>query len=426
MERIILSLAAACLVISSVGALTVQIPKPTFEFARGDNISLPCTFKSSLAAPSLIVVSWSVEAVEAEAEETLILTHYFPTGTTDIKAKYEGRVALDFDLRAGKANLKLSSITLEDNKLFECRVQIPSDDEGEPYDTTRLVVLVAPSTPICEIQGKAEYGQNINLTCRSEEGSPPPTYKWEDRDVNNMPRVRDPRTTDKDGILSLYNITKETSGYYICTSANKIRSASCNVTLSVMPPSINFGSTALIIGIVAAVLILLSIITFLCCRHQKRKKQQQQEEYTMGVNKDEYTDKEDNPRNGESRQPDGEEDRSRDHYEERSERGYDGRRDHDDRRSDYDDRRSDYTDRRSDYDDRRSDYTDRRRDYDDRRSDYSDRRSDYDDRRDKDRYSDRNDNRRYDDDRRYRDDDRYDEPYDDKPPVPNNKPQRRD
>lgn len=147
------------------------------------------------------------------------------------------------------------------------------------------------------------------------------------------------------------------------------------------------------------------------------------------MHEEEYRDKEP-ARNGESRNPDGQEDiqnyddssvRSppdrRDHYEERSERDYD-------RRSDYDDGRSDYNDRRRDYDDRRSDYDDRRSDYDDRRRDYDDRRSDYDDRRD--RYNDRYDDRR---DRRY-DDDRYDEPYDDRdsdrPRVPNNKPERRD
>ena len=57
---------------------------------------------------------------------------------------------------------------------------------------------MAPSKPICKIQGKAEYGQNINLTCLSEEGSPPPTYKWDSRDVRNMPRAPAPRTTDSE------------------------------------------------------------------------------------------------------------------------------------------------------------------------------------------------------------------------------------
>lgn len=50
-------------------------------------------------------------------------------------------MSLDVDIAKGKANLKLSSITLADNKVFECRVQIPGDDEGTPADTARLVVL---------------------------------------------------------------------------------------------------------------------------------------------------------------------------------------------------------------------------------------------------------------------------------------------
>lgn len=54
---------------------------------------------------------------------------------------YEGRASADIDVKAGKANLKLNSITLADNKVFECRVQIPKDDEGKLMDTTRLVVL---------------------------------------------------------------------------------------------------------------------------------------------------------------------------------------------------------------------------------------------------------------------------------------------
>lgn len=39
----------------------------------------------------------------------------------------------------------------------------------------------------------------------------------------------------EDGVLSLFNVSRDTSGYYICTSTNMIRSAKCNLTLSVMP-----------------------------------------------------------------------------------------------------------------------------------------------------------------------------------------------
>ncbi|KAG7234640.1 hypothetical protein INR49_004165 [Caranx melampygus] len=280
MEGAVSGLGLLCLVlVSGVGALQVNIPEDIYEYARGDNITLPCTFQSSLLPKNpIVIISWSVEGQEAGAKEVQILTHYHPAGKTDIKSKYERRVSLDVDVKAGKANLKLSSITLEDNKVFECRIHIAGDDEGKTADTARLVVLVAPSKPVCKIVGKAEYGQNINLTCHSEEGSPPPTYKWESRSTENLPRAFNVRNTVNGGLLSLFNISKETSGYYICTSSNKIRSATCNVTLSVMPPSMNIGSTAGIIGGVVAALIVLIIIIYCCCCRKKNK----EEEYAMG------------------------------------------------------------------------------------------------------------------------------------------------
>ncbi|XP_038557903.1 glycoprotein A33 (transmembrane), paralog a [Micropterus salmoides] len=439
-----------CLVLSGVGAIVVDIPKDEYEYARGDNITLPCTFTTTVT-PKSVTITWKSQGAEFHAKSDTVITYFYPDGEIEVGTKYQGRASLDADVSKGKGDLKLSSITLADNKTFECTVLIPRDAQGITADSASLVVLVAPSTPTCTIQGKAEYGQDITLKCLSAEGSPPPTYKWVSRDTNNMPRALDPRTTDQGGILSLYNISKDTSGYYICTSSNKIRSATCNITLTVMPPSMNIGSTAGIIGAVAAVLIVLVIIIYCCCCRKKNK----DEEYAMGLHEDEFHDKEQTT-NGERRHIDGQEeilsndapnvksaadrsdrnerdydDRS-DRYEERSERDYDDRRsdyddrrsDYKDRRSDYDDRRSDYKDRRSDYDDRRSDYKDRRSDYDDRRSDYDDRRSDYSDRRDKnsDRYDDK---RRYDDRRDHRlDDDRYDDR--DRPPVPALKPPRKD
>ncbi|XP_073319931.1 cell surface A33 antigen-like [Pagrus major] len=268
MDGRISTLTLLYLVLSGVGALQVNIPQEVYEHARGDNITLPCSFspKAPLKGSELVIISWSAEGAQAGAKETLILTYYSTNKQTDIKSQYEGRVSLDVDVAKGRANLKLSSIRLADNKVFECRVQIPGDDEGKPADTARLVVLVAPSTPICKIQGKAEYGQNINLTCLSEEGSPPPTYKWESRDVSNRPCAAAPRTTDKGGIMSLFNISRDTSGFYICTSSNKIHSATCNVTLSVMPPSKNADPTAGIIGGVVAALIVLIIVICCCCK----------------------------------------------------------------------------------------------------------------------------------------------------------------
>ncbi|XP_052354906.1 cell surface A33 antigen-like [Oncorhynchus keta] len=276
---------------------------------------------------------------------------------------------------------------------------------------------------MCKIDGKAEYFQDISLTCQSE-GLSSSYLQVAGLDVKHA-RAPAPKTADKDGVLSLFNLTMESSGYYVCTSTNKIRSAKCNLALSVMPQSMALGSTAGIIGgVVVGVLVLLIILIYCCCCRKKDKA----EEYAMGVPEGEEFHDDKPVVNGEVRQTRSKEGDDEDHppkivdrrdqYKERSEK-------------DYDDRRSDYDDRRSDYDDRREHHDDRRSDYDDRRSDYDDRRSNYDDRRDQDdRYSDRRD--RYDRDRVYdersdggRYSDRYDEPYDDRdrpPSVPANKP----
>ncbi|XP_041635810.1 cell surface A33 antigen-like [Cheilinus undulatus] len=141
MEGRISSLALLFLVLSGVGALQVNIPQETYKHARGDNITLPCNFTTSADIKRLVIISWSVKEDQAGAKQTPILTHFYPLKITDIKQKYEGRVSVDVDVAKGKADLKLNRITLEDNKMFECRVLIPGDDKGVSADTACLIVL---------------------------------------------------------------------------------------------------------------------------------------------------------------------------------------------------------------------------------------------------------------------------------------------
>ncbi|KAM6979918.1 glycoprotein A33 (transmembrane), paralog a [Aplochiton taeniatus] len=422
-----------------VGAIQVTIPQKLYEVARGDNVTIPCSFIPKTPKPGTVIVTWSLVEDITTAQESTVINYFSNSDTLDVTDQYKGKASLDIDIATGKANLQLAAVTLDENHIFRCHILIPGDNAGKPEANTRLVVLVAPSTPDCKVVGNMEYGQDITLTCKSAEGSPDPAYKWAIRDVNNQTRAPDPKTTDLGGVLSLFNISLTTSGYYTCTSSNKIRSASCSLTLKVMPPSMNVGSTAAIIGGVAAAVLLLVVIIYCCCR---RKKKEEAEEYAMGAPEaaEFHDDKEEPAANGgkvrdEALRGAPERDlksspvpeQERDRYEARSERDYD-------RRSEYTDRRSEYDDRRSEYDDRRSEYTDRRSEYADRRSDFDDQRSDRYDRRD--RNPDRRE--RYDDDPR-RDvtkvrrsnEDLYDEPYDERPrpprlPAPANKPARMD
>ncbi|KAG7253033.1 hypothetical protein CRUP_006392 [Coryphaenoides rupestris] len=54
---------------SLAGALVVSIPKAMYEFARGDNITLPCKFVPKVTAPSLVVVTWTADGGEANVPE---------------------------------------------------------------------------------------------------------------------------------------------------------------------------------------------------------------------------------------------------------------------------------------------------------------------------------------------------------------------
>ena len=67
---------------SGVAGLQVNIPQEQYEYARGDNITLPCSFKSSQANPKQITITWSSEGQEANAEEVSMFVCLSGTGTT--------------------------------------------------------------------------------------------------------------------------------------------------------------------------------------------------------------------------------------------------------------------------------------------------------------------------------------------------------
>ncbi len=73
-------------------------------------------------------------------------------------------------------------------------------------------IPVAPSPPICNIVGKTEYFENIELTCRSEEGTPTPAYKWQSYNVNNNARQLPLKATDGTCVCDAAQIHAERYG----------------------------------------------------------------------------------------------------------------------------------------------------------------------------------------------------------------------
>uniref|UniRef100_A0A672R3P9 Cell surface A33 antigen-like n=2 Tax=Sinocyclocheilus grahami TaxID=75366 RepID=A0A672R3P9_SINGR len=410
--------------------LEVKMSQATMEVARGDDVTLTCNFKPKSPKNDLIVITWTGDADETSGEK-VIFGNYYSYGKVDIGPDYQGKAVIETDLDAKTSKLTLKQVTLKESRRIRCFVQIPGDIEGKTADTSFLLVQVAPSQPLCKVVGTAEYGHNISLTCVSEEGSPTPTYKWERYNVKNVPQAFPLKTTEKDGVLSLVNVSMETSGYYICLSSNKVGSAKCNMTLTVMPSSMNLATIGIVAGCIAGVTVL--IIVIICC-YRKRKQKQKPKDYEMQNPMVEYHD---NPplENTEDGNTDimaiTEEgtdkactDDLKNHFDYRrgsrddlgdpdDRRGSrDGLRDPDDRRGSRDELRDRYDDRRGSRDDLR-DPDDRRGSRDELRDRYDDRRGSRDDLRDPDdRRGSRDDLRdRYDERRGSRDDlrDRYDE-----------------
>ncbi|XP_050975277.1 cell surface A33 antigen isoform X2 [Labeo rohita] len=422
-------------VMSASFGLEVTMSQATIEVARGDDVTLTCNFKPKKNENNLVIITWTGDADETSGQKVLF-GNYYSNGNTDIGSDYKGKAFIETDLTAKASKLTLKEVTLKESRSIRCFVQIPGDIEGKSSDTTFLLVQVAPSRPVCKVKGTAEYGHNINLTCVSEEGSPTPTYKWERYDFRDVIQAFPIKTTEKDGVLSLVNVSMETSGYYICESTNKVGSAKCNMTLTVMPPSMNFATIGIVAGCVVGAIVII-IVIICCCRRRKQK--QKLKDYEMENQVVEYEDKPpvENAEDGNTDNVAISEDRTykagsddlKNHYDDRrgsrdnlNEGGRDDLRDrYDDRRDRYDDRRGSRDDLRDRYDDRRDRYDDRRGSRDDLRDRYDERRGSRDDLRDRyderrgsrddlrDRYDDRRD--RYDERRGSRDDlrDRYDE-----------------
>lgn len=242
-------------ILVSAHALTVEAPAKQIQVARGSNATLRCNFKTDLVVDRGDLVVWRKINSKDDA-----VTRYFD-GLVQYGEGYDHRIHFSGDVNSGDISITISAITMEDNGTYACSVRLRNDP---PRQSTLLdlFVLVAPSKPECKILGTPQYGQTINLTCVSHEGSPKPKYSWKSFDVQNEPRVL-PNPEGQQ--ITLKNISADTSGFYICTSTNVVGTEFCNMTVSAVPPSMNIALYAGIIGGVVAAIVVIGIIAYCCC-----------------------------------------------------------------------------------------------------------------------------------------------------------------
>ncbi|XP_034647607.1 cell surface A33 antigen [Trachemys scripta elegans] len=241
-------------VLVTAQALTVNTRVKEVKVAQGTNATLPCEFQTTAATSSADFVTWSKTSPEED-----VVTRYFD-GLERYGQGYKDR--LQFPSTPGTdVSITLRGVTMADNGTYRCTVQLREDFPTASANID-LLVLVAPSKPECKVIGTPEYGQTINLTCNSQQGSPKPEYTWQSFSVLNQPR---PLVSASGQQITLKNVSADTSGFYICTATNSVGQEFCNMTVSIVPPSMNIALYAGVIGGVVAAIIVIGILAYCCC-----------------------------------------------------------------------------------------------------------------------------------------------------------------
>ncbi|GAA6106376.1 V-set and immunoglobulin domain-containing protein 2-like isoform X1 [Tachysurus ichikawai] len=144
---------------------------------------------------------------------------------------------------SGIASVTIHHVQPSDSGLYICDVTNPNDWSGSGQGLINLTVLVAPSMPVCELNGHTYVGDDVTLTCHSSQGVPTPIYSWSrEQDTAPLPPnnvVADQRT----GSLLLSNLSSAFTGTYTCRASNNLGEAACSIAVKVAN-----GSSAAVVG----------------------------------------------------------------------------------------------------------------------------------------------------------------------------------
>ncbi|XP_029371877.1 protein turtle homolog A isoform X2 [Echeneis naucrates] len=196
-------MAAFCLFLTTEGL------GPNVRGKVGGAVELECSFPPSdpdvVPSASLHVVEWVRQGLDIPV--LIKFGSYVPR----VHPQYEGRVSL-----VRITALRLESLQLDDQGLYECRILLLDKPTDELRNGTwTLLSVTAPPTftaaspPVLE----ALIGSHLSLLCVAN-GNPVPTITWlKDGHVIQ-------RTKDRDGALSLRAVSMQSAGQYTCHASN--------------------------------------------------------------------------------------------------------------------------------------------------------------------------------------------------------------
>ncbi|XP_036441373.1 CXADR-like membrane protein [Colossoma macropomum] len=239
----------------------------------GDNATLPCHHQFWQSNGQSLDIEWILQ--KPNIKQHVIITFFNNEVYTNVIPA--SRLSFAGDYLNGDASLLISELQLSDSGEYHCKVKT-----GGKYHWSQvnLIVLVKPSKPRCWMEGRLLEGSDVRLSCKSADGSDPIHYKWErvldkGKSVGKLPPLAliDLKNPE---IVTLRNLTQDSSGVYRCTASNDVGEENCIIEVT-MQYVRGIGVVAgAVVGVSFGVLIIILII-WLVFRKKEKKKYEEEE-----------------------------------------------------------------------------------------------------------------------------------------------------
>ncbi|XP_029546467.1 CXADR-like membrane protein isoform X1 [Salmo trutta] len=271
--RVVMSGLFDTLFLVLLGVLTV-CAQTEMKRVVGDNATLPCHHQFWAGDAPTLDIEWLL--LKPSSKQRVVIT-YFAGRVYDPNEAEAGRLSLAGDYLKGDASLLISDLTLSDSGEYSCKVK-----NGGKYHwiTVNLIVLVKPSKPRCWMEGRLLEGSDVKMSCKSADGSDPINYKWErvldkGKYVGKLPPLAliDLKNSE---IVTLRNLTKESTGVYKCTASNDVGEESCTVEVKIHYVRGMGVVAGAVVGVSFGVLLIILII-WLVFRKKEKKKYEEEE-----------------------------------------------------------------------------------------------------------------------------------------------------
>ncbi|XP_029546468.1 CXADR-like membrane protein isoform X2 [Salmo trutta] len=248
--RVVMSGLFDTLFLVLLGVLTV-CAQTEMKRVVGDNATLPCHHQFWAGDAPTLDIEWLL--LKPSSKQRVVIT-YFAGRVYDPNEAEAGRLSLAGDYLKGDASLLISDLTLSDS--------------------------VKPSKPRCWMEGRLLEGSDVKMSCKSADGSDPINYKWErvldkGKYVGKLPPLAliDLKNSE---IVTLRNLTKESTGVYKCTASNDVGEESCTVEVKIHYVRGMGVVAGAVVGVSFGVLLIILII-WLVFRKKEKKKYEEEE-----------------------------------------------------------------------------------------------------------------------------------------------------